>query len=101
MQTITQAPELARTVPSQFVSHPHVHVEGQSESTLHGPVCWAAQVFHDTLVQVVPASQMEGIGKPPRAASPNALSGVGTAPHETVVTLAYEGSLASWSFPQL
>lgn len=61
MQTITQAPELARTVPSQFVSHPHVHVEGQSESTLHGPVCWAAQVFHETLVHVVPASQMEGI----------------------------------------
>jgi hypothetical protein len=61
MQTIMQPPSLARTGPSQFVSQPHVHVEGQSESTLHGLVCWAAQLFHETSVHVVPASQMAGI----------------------------------------
>jgi hypothetical protein len=43
MHTIAQPPSPARTGPSQFVSHPHVQVEGQSESTLHCPVCWATQ----------------------------------------------------------
>lgn len=95
MQVSTQPPSLASTVPSQFVAHPHVHVEGQSESTLHGPVCWAVHVFHETLVHVVPASQSEATGKPGRPASPNALSGMGTALHGTVMTVAYEGSLAS------
>ena len=44
MHTITQPPSLARTGPSQFVSHPQVHVEGQSESTLHCPGGWATQL---------------------------------------------------------
>jgi hypothetical protein len=89
MHTIVQPPSLARTGPSQFVSHPHVQVDGQSESTLHGVVCGAAQLLHETSVHVVPASQMEGIGKPPRvAASSSTLNGVGTALHGTVVTVA-------------
>jgi hypothetical protein len=102
MHTVTQPPSLARTGPLQFVSHPHVHVKGQSESTLHGASCGATHVFHETSVHVVPAAQIEGIIKPGgRLASPNMLSGVGIALHGTVVTVAYGGSLASWSFPQL
>jgi hypothetical protein len=88
MQTIMQPPSLARTGPSQSVSQPHVHVEGQSESTLHGPVCWGSHVFHETLVHVVPGSQRAGIGKPPSPASPSMASGEGTALHGTVVTVA-------------
>jgi hypothetical protein len=37
-----------------LVSHPQVHVDGQSESTLQGVVCGAVQLFHETLVHVVP-----------------------------------------------
>jgi hypothetical protein len=88
MHTVIHDPSLARTGPLQFVSHPQVHVDGQSESTLHGLVCGATHVFHETSVHVVPASQMEGIGKPPRAASPRMPGGVGTALHGTVVTVA-------------
>lgn len=89
MHTVVQPPSAARTGPSQFVSHPHVHVDGQSESTLHGVVCGATQSFHETSVHVVPASQMERLPKGAgRAASPNMLSGLGTALHGTVVTVA-------------
>jgi|HubBroStandDraft_4_1064222.scaffolds.fasta_scaffold35703_3 hypothetical protein len=71
------------------VSHPHVHVEAQSESSLHGPVCRATHVFHVTLVQVLPASQMgEMAGKPGATlASSNRFGGVGTALHGTMVTV--------------
>jgi hypothetical protein len=89
MHTVVQPPSAARTGPLQFVSHAHVHVEGQSESTLHAVVCGAAQLLHETSVHVVPASQMDGILKPGgAAASPSTLSGVGTALHGTVVTVA-------------
>ena len=62
----------------QVASHPHVHVEEQSESTLHVPVCWAMHVFHVTVVHVVPASQMAGMA-----------GGVGAALHGMVVTVSY------------
>jgi hypothetical protein len=89
MHTVVQPPSAARTGPSQFVSHPQVHVDGQSESTRHGVVSGAEQLLHETSVHVVPASQMEGIGKPAgMLASPSMLSGLGTALHGTVVTVA-------------
>jgi hypothetical protein len=89
MHTVMQLPSAVRTCPSQFVSHPQVQVDGQSESTLHGVVCGAAQLFQETSVHVVPGSQMEGIGKPGGGpASPNGSPGVGTALHGTGVTVA-------------
>jgi hypothetical protein len=102
MHTVVHEPSLARTGPLQLVSHPQVHVDGQSESLLHGVVCGAAQLFQETSVHVVPASQMEKAGKPGGApASPNTVHGLGTALHGTVVTVAWGGWLASWSLPQL
>ena len=89
MHTLVQDPSLARIGPLQPTSHPQVHVDGQSESTLHAVVCGATHVFQETSVHVVPASQMAGIGKPAGgAASPSRFSGEGTALHGTVVTVA-------------
>ncbi|HSY40139.1 MAG TPA: hypothetical protein VLA79_11445, partial [Polyangia bacterium] len=57
-------------------AHPQVHVDGQSESTLHGAVCGATQSLHETSVHVVPASQIERLEKGAgRLASPNKLNG--------------------------
>jgi hypothetical protein len=55
--------------------HPHVQFDGQSESTLQGPVSCATQLFHVTSVQVLPASHV-------------VLAGAGAALHETVATVA-------------
>jgi hypothetical protein len=103
MHTVVHDPSLVRTGPLQLVSHPQVHVDGQSESPLHGVVCGGAQLVQETSVHVVPASQMEGMaGKPGGGPeSPNTVHGLGTALHGTVVTMACGGWLASWSFPQL
>jgi hypothetical protein len=46
--------------PPHVVWHSHVHVEGQSESTVHGGVCSATHVFWVIERQVLPASQMAG-----------------------------------------
>src|SRR5579863_4728316 len=98
----TGVPGGAASPPPKVIWHPHVHVEGQSESVLHGPVCWATHEFHVTLVHVLPASQMAGTAGNPESAG-GRKGGSGTALHGITVSVAYGGSLASgcWSFPQL
>ncbi len=62
-----------------MASHPHVHVEGQSESSLHAVVVGPTQVFHETEKQYcVPPSQMFGGG----------IGGIG---HAAGAAVAYEG----------
>jgi hypothetical protein len=96
----TADPPGGRARSPQFAWQPHVHVDGQSESTVHAPVCWAAHVFVLVSVHVVPASQRAGMaGKPESGGGTNG-GGMGTALHGTVVTVTYGGWLASWSFPQ-
>jgi hypothetical protein len=79
-----------RGTPQHGIWHPQVHVEGQSESTLHVPVCWAMHVFHVTSVQVLASQTKEGKGE---AASSNGVRGQGT------VVMVSRGKLAS-SSPQ-
>lgn len=59
----------------QPARHPHVHVDGQSESTVHGPVSSASHLFHRNKLQMLPARHV-------------VLAGAGAALHETVVTVA-------------
>jgi hypothetical protein len=66
------------------IGHWQVHVEGQSESTLHGGVCCATQVFQLIETQLMlPPSQMFGGG----------IGGMGQA---MLILVAYGGRLASW-----
>lgn len=100
----TVAPGGGVNPPTGGIWHPQVHVEGQSESALHGPVDWAKHEFHETLVHVLPASQMEGKEENnPESPAGSTPGGLGTSLHGITVSVAYGGSLASgcWSFPQL
>ncbi len=61
----------------------HVHVDGQSASTLHEPVATCWHVFHVSSMHVLPGWQMLGIANPGGVQPPSALhdgnGGFGTA----------------------
>jgi hypothetical protein len=79
-------------------SHPHVHIDGQSESTLHEPGAWLWHVLYVFDVQVEPGWQIGGTSKPPLSGG-GRNGNVGTSSHGTIIDVPY-GNPASWFAPQ-
>jgi hypothetical protein len=94
MHAIVQPASTATVLPSTRIAgppvephvcwHPHVHVDGQSVSVLHAPVCAATHVFQLMARHVLLASH--GLGKP------GGRTGGSVELHGTVIAVSYGAS---------